>query len=580
MRVKKHMLWGLLSSVIMISFLTGIMLIEAKATSIPVYHKIPPYQQKEFYETETVKIQGIPVEEVTNSTVSPVITQRIDRPVKFVVFNSTKQEIEQELTSQNGVLKDFDLIKNHNYIIFAEDVEYRMPNIYIWVKDNQIVNIKDVEAANYTYDYPEVTSFRLYKRTTPIEDPKADSRVTVELPVCYGEDKEYNLDFKLVSDVETISGNTGSDGKLKAKLLEDVTYIILIESDEYSVEPFPIAVKDKSEYAAGKYTYDHSDCHKVEEIQLVKKEDVHKNDTAVTSLSGNTVITGANFKDILVIDKELDKEMVKDLKGKEYDVIDIKTINPHRWEISKYASGEYQVTRTLREKGVAANVYLLNQDEQLRKLDFKQAGNKVNFTVDSLSLYPVVIEYSPVKETPAAPNTKVGKVTISGISKNIAAGKKIKLTADVSPVNADNKAIVWTTSNKKYATVDSNGKVTVKKAGAGKTVKIIASAHDGSGKKAVYKIKIMKDTVKSIRLKATKQKVKAGKKIIIKATVKTTGKKVNKTLKWASSNTKYATVTSKGRVTAKRAGKGKTVKITAQATDGSGKKKTIKIKIK
>ena len=43
---------------------------------------------------------------------------------------------------------------------------------------------------------------------------------------------------------------------------------------------------------------------------------------------------------------------------------------------------------------------------------------------------------------------------------------------------------------------------------------------------------------------------------------------------------RYATVNSKGVVTTKKAGKGKTVKITATATDGSGKKATIKIKIK
>ena len=55
---------------------------------------------------------------------------------------------------------------------------------------------------------------------------------------------------------------------------------------------------------------------------------------------------------------------------------------------------------------------------------------------------------------------------------------------------------------------------------------------------------------------------------------------MNKQLAWNSSNSKYATVTAKGKVTAKKAGKGKTVKITAKATDGSGIKKTIKIKIK
>ena len=43
---------------------------------------------------------------------------------------------------------------------------------------------------------------------------------------------------------------------------------------------------------------------------------------------------------------------------------------------------------------------------------------------------------------------------------------------------------------------------------------------------------------------------------------------------------KYATVTSKGQVKALKAGKGKTVTITASALDGSGKKARFKIKLK
>ena len=89
----------------------------------------------------------------------------------------------------------------------------------------------------------------------------------------------------------------------------------------------------------------------------------------------------------------------------------------------------------------------------------------------------------------------------------------------------------------------------------------------------------MKNSVKSVKLKSAKT-VKAGKKLKVKATVKTTGKKVNKKLKWTSSNTKYATVSASGVVKTKKAGKGKTVKITAVSTDGSNKKGTVKIKIK
>ena len=174
---------------------------------------------------------------------------------------------------------------------------------------------------------------------------------------------------------------------------------------------------------------------------------------------------------------------------------------------------------------------------------------------------------------------KVKKIKITGMSKQIAAGKKIKLKATVTPKTAANRTVKWKTSNKKYATVNSKGVVTVKKAGIGKKVTITAIAKDGSGKKATYRIKIMKKAVQKITLKASKTKVTAGKKVTIKATV-TPGKNVNKKLTYKSSNKKYATVNSKGVVTTKKAGKGKTVKITATATDGSGKKATIKIKIK
>ena len=176
----------------------------------------------------------------------------------------------------------------------------------------------------------------------------------------------------------------------------------------------------------------------------------------------------------------------------------------------------------------------------------------------------------------------VTKVTITnGKSLKIAAGKKVTLKATVTPKDAANKKVKWSISKKdaKYASVSSKGVVTTKKAGAGKTVTVTATAADGSKKKSTIKISIMKNAVTKITLKAKSKTVKAGKKVTVKATVKTNGKKANKTLAWKSSNTKYATVNSKGVVTTKKAGKGKTVTITAAATDGSGKKGTIKIKI-
>ena len=183
----------------------------------------------------------------------------------------------------------------------------------------------------------------------------------------------------------------------------------------------------------------------------------------------------------------------------------------------------------------------------------------------------------------------VKSITISseyGTSLKIAAGKSVTLKATASPSSAANKAVTWSiaTKDKKYATVNKSGKVTTKKAGAGKTVTVTATAKDGSKKKKTIKVTIMKNAVTKITVKAPKSvkknTVKANQKVSLKATVKTNGSKANKTLTWKSSNTKYATVDKKGKVSIKKAGKGKSVTITATATDGTKKKGTIKLKIK
>ncbi len=191
-----------------------------------------------------------------------------------------------------------------------------------------------------------------------------------------------------------------------------------------------------------------------------------------------------------------------------------------------------------------------------------------------------------VKAAPAAAPVKVSKVKINNKSVKIAAGKKVALTVTVTPKNAANKAVKWSIDNKskKYASVNAKGVVSTKKKGAGKKVKVTATAADGSGKKATITISIMKNSVTKITLKAKTKTVKAGKSVTIKATVKTNGKKANKTLAWSLDKKavkgKYATISKKGVLKTKKKAKGKTITVTAKATDGTNKKATIKIKVK
>lgn len=89
-------------------------------------------------------------------------------------------------------------------------------------------------------------------------------------------------------------------------------------------------------------------------------------------------------------------------------------------------------------------------------------------------------------------NIKIKKIKIYASKAALKAGKKRKLKVSVSPSNATNKKVKWSSSKKKWATVNSKGVVTAKKKGRGHTVKITAAARDGSRKKAVFKIRIKK----------------------------------------------------------------------------------------
>lgn len=91
------------------------------------YNDVPAYQYKDLYTTARVTIKALAVDEVVNATMNPIYTVPIKKSIKFVIYNTTKQEVDQTVVQKNGKLPDLSLINNNNYMIYAEDTEYRMP---------------------------------------------------------------------------------------------------------------------------------------------------------------------------------------------------------------------------------------------------------------------------------------------------------------------------------------------------------------------------------------------------------------------------------------------------------------------
>ena len=172
---------------------------------------------------------------------------------------------------------------------------------------------------------------------------------------------------------------------------------------------------------------------------------------------------------------------------------------------------------------------------------------------------------------------KVSKVGLSKKSVTLIKGRNTTIKAKVSPKNATNKKLKWTTSNAKVATVNQRGKITAKGKGTA-TIKVMAL--DGSNKYAKCKVTV-KQPVTSIKLNKKTVTLKAKgsakqKTATLRATVSPKNAN-NKKVKWTSSKSKIATVNSKGKVTAKKKG---TCYVIATAKDGSKKSAKCKIVVK
>lgn len=158
-------------------------------------------------------------------------------------------------------------------------------------------------------------------------------------------------------------------------------------------------------------------------------------------------------------------------------------------------------------------------------------------------------------------------VTLSQSSLTLNVGGSSTLTATVTPSNATNKTVTWTTSNPSVATV-SGGKVTA--VGAG-TATITATTSGGQKATCTVTVRV---PVTGISISRSTLALTVGATSTLTATVAPSNAS-NKSYSWSSSNNTVATVNSSGLVTAKANG---TATITATTADG-GKKASCTVTV-
>ena len=167
--------------------------------------------------------------------------------------------------------------------------------------------------------------------------------------------------------------------------------------------------------------------------------------------------------------------------------------------------------------------------------------------------------YAGTVSSDGSATVAVDKVTLNKSSLTLEKGTSEKLSATISPSDATNKEVTWTSDNEEIATVSSDG--TVKALSKG-TANITVKTADG-GKTASCRVTV-NVAVSKVTLNKSSIALERGSTEKLSATISPSDA-TNKEVTWTSDNENVATVSSDGIVTAVYMG---TAKITVTTEDG------------
>lgn len=188
-------------------------------------------------------------------------------------------------------------------------------------------------------------------------------------------------------------------------------------------------------------------------------------------------------------------------------------------------------------------------------------------------LFTVVALLSLSGCTTTPTKVEVDSIKLNETSKTLTVDDTFQLTATVSPEDATDKTVTWSSSKDDVASVSEEGMVTALKAG---TTTITVTSKSNNTVKATCNITVNDKVipVTSVSLNATTKTVTEGDSFTLTATVLPENA-TDRTVTWSSSNTSVATVNN-GVVNTLKDG---TATITATSNSNSSKKATCSVTV-
>lgn len=226
------------------------------------------------------------------------------------------------------------------------------------------------------------------------------------------------------------------------------------------------------------------------------------------------------------------------------------------------------------------NTLLVYKDDEVIKRQQENKDGKTSVVIDGLKsntdytkgTYKLAwsngAEEGHKADVPAFKTKKIGVTTVTAkpSSTNIIAGKTQQITSEVTPTNADDKTLIYTSNNEPVATVDGSGLITAVKAG---NATITVKSNDNATATSKVSVTVEKAVVNvsSVELTPKTATLDIGATQQLTPDVKPSGAD-NKKVSYKSGSDAIATVSATGLVTAVAEG---TTDITVTTEDGAKK---------
>ena len=170
-------------------------------------------------------------------------------------------------------------------------------------------------------------------------------------------------------------------------------------------------------------------------------------------------------------------------------VIAVTGVSLDKTSLSLIVGNTEQITATVKpDDATDKSVFWVSMDERIATVD--QSGNVTAVGAGTTTIHAVATSnqdiFATCQVTAVAATVAVTGVSLDKTSLSLTEGASEKLLATVSPANATNKSVTWSSSDDSVATVDANGKVTAVKAG---TATITVRTVDG-GKTATCNLAV------------------------------------------------------------------------------------------